>query len=91
MPMVRARSGMTLTLLMAVLGTSCAQQGSSGSSGSQADNMQGMQSMSMQQRMEDCRRMQGMDPAQMTPEMEQKLQECDAMMRSHGPGGAPTP
>ena len=43
-----------------------------------------MHGMSMDQQMEHCRQLQGMDPAQLSAEAKQMLQECEAMMRAHG-------
>ncbi|WGF91111.1 hypothetical protein [Marinivivus vitaminiproducens] len=43
-----------------------------------------MQGMNMEQMMTECRQMQGMDHSQVSPDMQQTMQDCDAMMRSHG-------
>jgi hypothetical protein len=47
-----------------------------------------MQNMSMDQMMAHCRQMQAMDRSRMTPDVQQMLQQCDAMLRAHGDGTA---
>lgn len=69
-----------------LLGLASCSGGSSGSSSPQTHNPQSMQNMNMGQMMEHCRQMQGMDHSQMSPDMQQMMQQCDAMMRSHGSG-----
>lgn len=69
---------------------SCGGGGSGGASSPQMHPPQGMQGMSMEQMMAHCRQMQGMDHSRMGPDMQRMMQQCDAMMRSHG-GGGPAP
>lgn len=72
----------TTTLLAA-----CAQQPDSRSSGMSSggtEEMQGMQGMNMEQMMQHCREMQGMDRTQMSADMQRMMQQCDEMMKAHG-------
>jgi hypothetical protein len=62
--------------------------GGGGSPSPQAHDPQSMQNMNMDQMMEHCRQMQGMDRSRMSPDMQQMMQQCDAMMRAHGGGSA---
>lgn len=62
---------------------------SSGSSGMQDHSgMQGgghdMSGRNMQQMMDHCRQMQGMDPGAMNADMKRMARQCEQMMRSHG-------
>jgi hypothetical protein len=85
----------TVALMGTLATAACAQQGQRGGSGSAPASTQGhdmgtMQGMSMEQQMEHCRQMQGMDRAQMDAEAQRMMEQCDAMMRAHG-GAARTP
>jgi hypothetical protein len=60
-----------------------------GSSSPQTHDPQSMQGMDMDQMMEHCRQMQAMDRSRMSPDTQQMMQQCEAMMRSHGGGSAP--
>lgn len=85
------KSCITLSLVtVGLLGlAACSGGGGGGSSSSpQMHNPQSMQNMNMDQMMEHCRQMQAMDQSQMTPDMQRMMQQCDAMMRSHGGGSA---
>jgi hypothetical protein len=85
MPMTFQRQGLLgLALAGAALLAACTQQPSSNSSGMSGGNMQGMQDMNMEQMMQHCREMQGMDRSQMTPDMQRMVQQCDKMMEMHG-------
>jgi len=55
----------------------------------QTQSLHTVLNMNMVQMMEHCRQMQVMDRARMTSDMEQMLQQCDAMLRAHGGGAAP--
>jgi cytochrome c556 len=57
-----------------------------GSATTQPQGMEDMQNMNMDQMMAHCRQVQGMDRSQMSRDMQRMMQQCDAMMRSHGSG-----
>lgn len=73
--------GLVLVGMLGIAG--CAQGGRAGSTDMPAEG-QGMQGMSMDQQMEHCRQMQGMDPSQLSAEARQMVQACEAMMDAHG-------
>ncbi len=59
-----------------------------GSSSPRTHNPQSMENMNMDQMMAPCRQMQGMDQSRMSLDKQRMMQQCDAMMRSHGGGSA---
>lgn len=87
--MRRSGSSFPAFLVLASL-LGLASCGGSGGSASppQTHHPQSMQGMNMDQMMAHCRQMQGMDHSQMGPDMQRMMQQCDAMMRSHGGGSA---
>ena len=75
----------SLAMGSVVLLAACAQQpGGSTSDMSSSTHAQQMQGMNMDQMMQHCRDMQGMDRSQMSADMQRMMQQCDDMMKMHG-------
>ncbi len=82
-------SGSSIPLFLvfaSLLGLASCGGGSGGASSPQTHSPQRMQNKNMDQMMEHCRQMQGMDHSRMSPDMQRMMQQCDAVMRSHRSG-----